>query len=177
MILTYTSQKYVKLKMLLSYYLILGIAIIAFTINGTNKYGGTFKQNLFENLLIGCLFVICLITLPTSWIRKKKFYNYIQFDTIKKTITIGSNGNLKIYNSESLAFSFFNYRNYSVVVLYKRSTGTLGQFYFEELANFTAFFINISWSREQLREISEHLKSLPIEKCDGMDKPILDRIF
>ena len=109
--------------------------------------------------------------------KKKKLFNSLEVDLDNKILMVESKGKEMTYDFDSIGFSLFEYRNYSVLVLYEKLTGSRGQPLLKEVGNFTAFPINISWGRSQLRFISENLRSFQIEECQGKDKPVLDRIF
>jgi hypothetical protein len=173
---TYKSKRYTKTKMLIAYNLLLVSFFLFFILNATSKYGGNFRENLFQGSVIYSVILGVLIFLPNYWILKKRFYTAIVINN--NTIEIIDNSNkIHSYDLGTLAFSIVNTKFYDALIIYKKTIGTVGQPVFSEVADFIAFKLTISWGQNQLKAIADKLRSLQVQKHFGKGQNFIDRIF
>jgi len=144
------------------------------------KGEGSFLFNFFITGIFFFLIIIALVTLPISWMRKKKIPSSI--------LVKGNDNNLQAtffndptpieYPIDEIAFKKIETSFFTVLVFYRKVISERGHTLYFETFNLCAPFLTASWDIKKIQEIQSFLKSLEVEEYTlGKKKHIIEYIF
>lgn len=147
-------------------------------IRGQREIGGTFSDSLFYMAIGFSPFILAwLLTFPRS-VLQKKIPIKIDYNDESEKIILWFSGNKKISLSKSeVAYSLFNYNNYSILVFYKNIKSTKGHIITKEFMNIVGLKYGPGWKPNVLIEIKDFFNSRCIQEYNGKDKSFLNRIL
>jgi len=172
----------VKTKGKLEYLLIFTVFSVLFFIyfvwRGTAGDVGSFMHTLEETAIGAILFYIAwLVTFP-AMILKRKIPGKIRIDPETASIEFSLNKkNTDLMDFKDLAFSYYSYRLYNVIIFHRKAIGTRGNMIYGEYLSIMGMTYGFGWKRKTIQEIYEFLDTLNIEHYQFPDKIFINRLF
>lgn len=166
---------------LIFFVLIILVSLLIFgaiVLRGQIKTGGTFRENAMYISIGFSLFILAWALTFPRLVLKKKIPLQIDISDDNDMIVLGFRKNKKItMNLNEISFSIFNYNYYSVLVFHKKIISTKGHLIYKEYLNIVGLKYGFGWKTKTIKEISDCLDSLNVQRQNEKDKGFLNRIL
>jgi len=149
-----------------------------FTLKATFNSGGSFEDNIYGSLIFYSIAIFAWIVTLSRFIYEKRIPKKISINSDKNEFAITFRKNRIVdFNKKEIAYSFYNYKLYYVLVIYEKIVTKRGHTNYREFIGIIGTDIKLGWTRKNLLEISYSLNQHNFEYYDAYDKDFVARLF